>query len=77
MVALATPPTLLATTEVLGLLTACPWTQTNPPDCAMHELRKLPLLELYAMVRHATTDDLAEFSGVCTNCPHRCENRRR
>jgi hypothetical protein len=73
MVAFATQaPASLATTEVLGLLTACPWTQSNPPDCRLHEIRKLPLSELYAMVRHASADDLAEFAQTCDSCPHRC-----
>lgn len=72
MVALATPPTNLATVEVLGLLTACPWTQSNPLDCRMHEIRKLPLSELYAMIRHASAADLEEFVGACADCVHRC-----
>lgn len=77
MVALASPPATLATTELLGLLTACPWTQTNPPDCCMHEVRKLPLAELYAMIRHARAEDVAEFAKTCSGCTHRCPERYR
>jgi len=65
----------LTTAEVLGLLTACPWTQSNPPDCSLHEVRKLPLAELYAMIRHATTEDLEEFAGTCAGCARRCPVR--
>lgn len=67
----------LTTTEVLGLLTACPWTQSNPPDCSLHEVRKLPLAELYAMIRHATPEDLEEFAGTCLGCMHRCPEYHR
>lgn len=77
MVAFATHAASLATTEVLGLLTACPWTQSNPADCSLHEIRKLPLAELYAMIRHATAEELKEFAHACDSCPHRCQMGRR
>ena len=77
MVARASHITSLPTAEVLGLLTACPWTQSNPPDCSLHELRKLPLSELYAMIRHAESDELMEFASACETCLHRCPTRRR
>jgi len=67
-----TAESYLTTAEVLGLLTACPWTQTNPTECRLHEVRKLPLAELYAMIRHAEPGDLEEFAGSCVGCLHRC-----
>lgn len=76
MVAFASHASSLSTLEALGLLTACPWTQSNPPDCSLHEIRKLPLAELYAMIRHATRADLVEFADACATCPHRCPMHR-
>lgn len=61
----------LATAEILGLLTACPLTQTNPEDCGLHEYRKLPLADLYAMIRHASHEELEGFVALCESCPHR------
>ncbi len=69
--------TFLTTAEVLGLLTACPWTQSNPVDCRLHEMRKIPLAELYAMIRHASSDELLSFAEVCHDCPQRCPRRAR
>jgi len=77
MVALASHITSLTTAEALGLLTACPWTQSNPPDCSLHELRKVPLPELHAMIRHAGSDELMEFASACGTCTHRCTERSR
>ncbi len=67
----------LSPTEMLGLLRACPWTQSNPSECPLHELRKLPLAELYQIVRRATSADLSEFAAVCDGCPCRCPMPRR
>lgn len=69
---LLAPHDFLDITEALGLLTACPWTQSNPEDCRLHELRKEPLSELYTMLREASPADRAAVADACRDCPHRC-----
>lgn len=63
------PQYSLSTSGALGLLTACPWTQSNPADCALHDVRTMPLAERYELVRDATPADLAEFISACAACP--------
>lgn len=71
MVAPASPPSLTRA-EVLGLLTACPWTQSNPPECALHEIRTWSLRDRYSLIRDASAGDLRELVATCNGCALRC-----
>jgi hypothetical protein len=65
---------MIETVTMSGLVVCCPVVQGNPPDCPLHEIRKLPLRERYVWLRHRSAREISSILHEHFGCP-RCLRR--
>ncbi len=60
---------------LFGLVMACPFDQSNPPDCPLYEVRQMNLRHRLAWVSHLSVEEVSEWVRAHRQCLRRKEGR--